>query len=521
MPLPQAILNLSYSFELPGYEPIPALKNVSITDIRPGQMIFIIGPNGSGKSTLLNCIAGRLPRTRPIQCRFSYIPQQPLEGVVLDLTVIENIILRRIIDIGTNLRKAITPSIRTEVSNICKELRLDDILERLDHPPSTLSGGQVQLLNILSAMTSQPELILLDEPTSKLDEVNKIKVLNVLIEASRRTKAPIICATHDLHYVDRIADRIITLRDGEIVRDQIVREPGSKRFVGEIRLATRKDQLPPEFTDHNQNWWEPKKGGLFPDDYFEGDDSTIGYLAHRAMSRDERTTREINGVINLLSLSDDGGQRILDIPCGWGRHAIELAKKGFNVTGIDLCESYISAANRKAAELQLRNVKFAVGDMRSIPCDSGSFDYVINLWTSFGFFLDDDDNLKALSEFARVLKPNGRLLLHSDHNAFRVTHGIFDEPKERKLNSGGTLEVTEFFCSEDHAIYGIWKVSKPVSPHRVDRKHTYRIKIYSELDWRSMASKTGLQLETIWGSFDRFNLNLTQLSQEQIVILKK
>lgn len=520
MAYPQAISNLNYSFELPGFDSIPALKNVSINDIRPGQMIFVVGPNGSGKSTLLNCVTGKLPGTKPIKYRFSYIPQDPSNGIIPELSVIENIIIRRIIKEGSSLKNAISKSVHQEVLDICTQLQLDDFAQRLNHPPSALSGGQKQLLNILSAMISEPEIIILDEPTSKLDEINKIKVLNVLIEASHRTNAPIICTTHDLHYVERIADRIISLRDGEIANDQIIREPLTKRFVGAIRFISQKKNLPKEFSELKETWWQSNENNLFPKDYLEGDDSVIGYLAQHSMNRNERTNREVNGLINILSLSQGGNINILDIPCGWGRHTLELSKRGFKVTGIDLCREYLDIGIKSASEQKLNGINFTLGDMRNIPCESNSFDVILNLWTSFGFFSIEDDNLKVLSEFTRLLKPGGRVLLHSDHNAYRISHGIFDEPDERKLFSGGILRVTEYFCAEDNAVYGIWHVLNSTSSTG-NRKNLYRIKIYSELDWKSIPSRVGLQLESILGGFDKSSLNLTQLSQEQIVVLKK
>lgn len=98
------------------------------------------------------------------------------------------------------------------------------------------------------------------------------------------------------------------------------------------------------------------------------------------------------------------GDAILDVPCGNGRHAIELAKRGIRMTGVDLSTGFIAEARAKAP-----GCEWILGDMRDLPWES-RFDAVYSCGNSFGYF--DAENCKQfLKAVARVLKPGGRFLL--------------------------------------------------------------------------------------------------------------
>lgn len=104
------------------------------------------------------------------------------------------------------------------------------------------------------------------------------------------------------------------------------------------------------------------------------------------------------------------GARVLDCPCGQGRHAHLLAEAGFNVDGIDYSAELLAAAKARGTG---RTLRYAKRDMRSLPAPwTGRFDAVVNLFTSFGFFDNAADDRRVLEEFARVLKPGGLLVWH-------------------------------------------------------------------------------------------------------------
>ena len=100
------------------------------------------------------------------------------------------------------------------------------------------------------------------------------------------------------------------------------------------------------------------------------------------------------------------GAHVLDLACGKGRHSIFLNKLGFDVVGVDLSPENIACANQNASE----NLKFFVHDMRN-PIPNEKFDAVFNLFTSFGYFKEDKDNLKVLESIATYLKHGGTFVL--------------------------------------------------------------------------------------------------------------
>jgi SAM-dependent methyltransferase len=101
---------------------------------------------------------------------------------------------------------------------------------------------------------------------------------------------------------------------------------------------------------------------------------------------------------------------VLDVPCGQGRHAHLLAEAGYDVDGIDYSEHLLAAAGRRGSGTRLRYTR---GDMRRLPARwTRRFDAVLNLFTSFGFFVDPRDDERVVAEFARVLRPGGVLVWH-------------------------------------------------------------------------------------------------------------
>ncbi|NTV67125.1 MAG: ATP-binding cassette domain-containing protein [Chlorobaculum sp.] len=520
--------NFFFEYEIAGFGPVPALRGVSINGIRNGEIVCIVGPNASGKSTFLDLISER----RKLRDKYGkidviidgkesdymslvkvYVPQKPYEGLVPDLTIAENVVLKEFVCKKANLSAAINKERRLAILKKCNEYGLNDISHRLNMPPGTLSGGQQQLLNILSAIMAHPHLLILDEPTSKLDESNSLRVWDILCTAAREENIAIICVTHDMDIVPRIADRIVYFEDGNMTNEVLIRVPKDYRFIGEIRRVSRFSDLPNCFFRFRDDWWHPYGGGFFGNDYFDGDDSNEGYLIDQKIDRKQRTNREVSGLIRLLKIDEIKNIHILDAPCGWGRHAIELTKRGFCVTAIDANEGYVEKGKESARREDL-SINWDVRDLRDLGIQDSCFDIIINMWTSFGFFGPGEDQ-KVLAEYARCLKSDGRILIHLDLNPIRVFKGIFDEPPIRSLKNGNNLEVREWYCDEDRAVYGLWKIN--VS----DKENMYKIYIYGEKEWAGLAKQAGLEVEAIYGSFDEGAQIFSSKSQEFIVILKK
>jgi putative ABC transport system ATP-binding protein len=101
--------------------------------------------------------------------------------------------------------------------------------DRLDHEPSELSGGQQQRVAIARALVTEPRLILADEPTGNLDSRTAVEIMLILQDLNRRGLT-IVLITHERD-IARFADRILTFRDGRVVRDQLVADPLDARAV--------------------------------------------------------------------------------------------------------------------------------------------------------------------------------------------------------------------------------------------------------------------------------------------------
>lgn len=102
------------------------------------------------------------------------------------------------------------------------------------------------------------------------------------------------------------------------------------------------------------------------------------------------------------------GARVLDCPCGQGRHAHLLAEAGYDVDGLDYSADLLDVARARGTS---RTLRYTRGDMRRLPARwTGRFDVVLNLFTSFGFFASAADDQRVIAEFARVLKPGGLLV---------------------------------------------------------------------------------------------------------------
>lgn len=149
---------------------------------------------------------------------------------------------------------------------------------------------------------------------------------------------------------------------------------------------------------------------FFDDDYLK---------IYRPRLTPERTTLEVEFIERELALAP--GERVLDLACGIGRHAVEMAARGYQVTGVDFNESYLELG-RQAAAARGVTLAWAAGDMRAIEFHR-AFDAVYSYFTSFGYY-SDDDNEQVLERIARALAPRGRLLVDLINRDHLLTHPL-------------------------------------------------------------------------------------------------
>ena len=210
-------------------QPVRALRNVNLT-IDRGERIAVMGPSGSGKTTLLNVICGLDEPTSGV-LRF--------EGVELSkLDDDERTRLRRE-KIGMIFQTFNLLPTLTTLENVSLPLRLQGLsrreaderaramLERVglagrtSHHPDELSGGERQRVAIARALIFQPPLLLADEPTGNLDSATGDEIVNLLTHLHRDLNMTILMVTHNPRAA-AYCDRILTLRDGQIVKEERV-----------------------------------------------------------------------------------------------------------------------------------------------------------------------------------------------------------------------------------------------------------------------------------------------------------
>ncbi|MBN2565270.1 MAG: class I SAM-dependent methyltransferase [Candidatus Eisenbacteria bacterium] len=181
------------------------------------------------------------------------------------------------------------------------------------------------------------------------------------------------------------------------------------------------------------------------------------------------------------------GSRVADIPCGDGRIALELARAGCVVTGVDRRVASIRRARGLFRAAGQRGT-FHVGDMRALSLGEG-FDAVVNWWGSFGYF-DDATNLEVLRGFARIVVPGGRVLV-DQVNRERVLRQFM---KSHVSEDGGLrVSVRNRWDARRQRIEGSWTFQ------RGSRRQTARssIRLYTPLEMKTLMDAAGLKLERI------------------------
>ena len=244
----------------------------------------------------------------------------------------------------------------------------------------------------------------------------------------------------------------------------------------------------------NPDWWK-EQGGFFGDFYVEGDDSLEGYLSAEARSLAERTMAEVDGVRTLLNLN--GRPRlILDLPCGYGRHSIALAKHGHLVVGSDINSIHLSRARAEAGKQGVA-VDFRQENMLEIDYEK-KFDIVINMFYSFGFFETDEENMEVLRRIYAALRSCGRFLMHTDVNIPRIMAGKYKQDEIRTLSSGNRLRVIDHFNPETKRIEGAWIISNLAGK---EIRKDYSVRVYEKNEFITMCLQAGFSKCIAYGNW--------------------
>ena len=195
---------------------------------------------------------------------------------------------------------------------------------------------------------------------------------------------------------------------------------------------------------------------------------------------------EIHQLIKALHLTGD--ERVLDVCCGAGRHLSALLTQGFNAWGTDLSSLLLKeAANRPETASRIINA-----DMRWLPFKN-YFHVALNLFTSFGYFLNDDQNKAALKEMVSVLQPDGLLVL--DHiNRSNLQRNLVKKTRERR----GEWEVVQRRRIEDNRII---KEITITSREDFRTRLTENVRLFYPSEIRELFETAGLKDVRLFGSF--------------------
>jgi zinc transport system ATP-binding protein len=217
-------------------------------DVAPGEFVALAGPNGSGKSTLMRIVLGLLPpaagtvallgsppRRLPERWRVGYVPQRPAAVDLLPATVREVVAAGRLARRGWWRRP--TAADRAAVDRALDTVALADLAGR---PLAELSGGQRQRAFIAKALASEPELLVLDEPTAGIDADSQERFRDALVDLARARGGAVVLVSHELGAVADDLDRVLLLRQGKIAFDG---PPGDLAASG-VSLGVHPTDLP-------------------------------------------------------------------------------------------------------------------------------------------------------------------------------------------------------------------------------------------------------------------------------------
>ena len=210
------IKNLTFS-----YNSHMILDDINLV-IENSEILSLVGPNGSGKTTLIKCIdrilkpkgsilldgqeIERMSR-QDVARKIGYVPQS--SSSLLATTVFDTVLMGRRPHIGWKVGEADLE----KVAEVLEKLKLDDLAMR---DFSQLSGGQKQKVLIARALAQEPAVLLLDEPTSNLDMLHQLDVMETVSTLVKEKKISAVMAIHDLNLASRFSDKLVMLKKGKI-----------------------------------------------------------------------------------------------------------------------------------------------------------------------------------------------------------------------------------------------------------------------------------------------------------------
>ncbi len=215
--------------------------------------------------------------------------------------------------------------------------------------------------------------------------------------------------------------------------------------------------------------------------------------ASAEMAWTERTESEVERVMKMLR--PQGGERVLDLACGSGRHSIELARRGFSVVGADISAELIEIANRDAGAEPDLDVDFVEGDLRALGFD-GEFDLVLNLNDgAIGYLETDAENLRTFGVISRALRPGGRNLIQLPN----VLYARENLPQRSWIPSSSMVELVEHrWNKRDRYMEGIMIAARFGEVLDGLEGIEFRQRLYTVDELREIYASVGMELTDVF-----------------------
>lgn len=221
-------------------------------------------------------------------------------------------------------------------------------------------------------------------------------------------------------------------------------------------------------------------------------DAFFGDFYLRAFGDDEGQADEALAAARLAACPEGGD--LLDVPCGFGRHAVPLARAGYRVVGIDRSQTLLAEARRRAGDE--RWPELVHGDYRELPFADASFDAAINLFSSLGY-LGDEADVEVLGQIRCALRPGGRLVIETMHRDLAVRR--FAESNWRLLREGRLLLEHRTF----DAAAGVAQTTQTLIDKTGERdSRTFSVRLYTATELVAMLARAGFEESKCHGGFD-------------------
>ena len=224
------------------------------------------------------------------------------------------------------------------------------------------------------------------------------------------------------------------------------------------------------------------------------DESFWHHMAAVMFGKDrwESAPEEIEKLIGLIDLAP--GARVLDLPCGPGRHAMEFARRGYAVTGVDITQAYLDEAGQRA-EAESLTLELICEDMRRFSGEN-AFDLVVNLFSSFGFFHDPNDDALVAANFLNALKPGGTLVM--EMMGREIVASNFQQRDWTQLDDGGFL-LEERTVLENWGRIGMrWIYIREGK----QREHTLDLHTFTGTELSDLLTRVGFETPNVYGNLD-------------------